>query len=112
MIDKKLRNLAYNSDGLIPAIIQDDQTNRVIMFAWMNRESLQKTLLIGETVFFSRSRNELWHKGATSGNIQKVSTIEVDCDADALLIRVHPHGAACHTGHISCFDSSQIEVKA
>ena len=112
MIDKKLENLAFNSDGLIPAIIQDDQTNRVIMFAWMNRESLEKTLLIGETVFFSRSRNELWHKGATSGNIQKVSSIEVDCDSDAMLIRVHPHGAACHTGQISCFDTVRIEVKA
>jgi phosphoribosyl-ATP pyrophosphohydrolase/phosphoribosyl-AMP cyclohydrolase len=112
MTNEKLQDLTFNTDGLIPAIIQDDQSNRVIMFAWMNLESLEKTILIGETVFFSRSRNELWHKGATSGNTQKVSSIQVDCDSDALLIRVHPHGAACHTGLTSCFDTSKIEVNA
>ncbi|MEN9992938.1 MAG: hypothetical protein RLY83_508 [Actinomycetota bacterium] len=112
MIHKQIENLAFNGDGLIPAIVQDDQTNRVIMFAWMNRESLERTLQIGETVFFSRSRNELWHKGATSGNTQRVSSIQVDCDADALLIRVHPLGVACHTGLVSCFDSSQVEIEA
>jgi phosphoribosyl-AMP cyclohydrolase len=112
MTNEQLKDLTFNTDGLIPAIIQDDQSNRVIMFAWMNRESLEQTILIGETVFFSRSRNELWHKGATSGNTQKVSSIQVDCDSDALLIRVNPHGAACHTGLTSCFDTLKIEVNA
>jgi phosphoribosyl-AMP cyclohydrolase len=112
MIQKLIENLSFNADGLVPAIIQDDVTERVIMFAWMSRESLENSLAIGETVFFSRSRNELWHKGATSGNIQKISSIQVDCDADALLIRVHAPGSACHTGLVSCFDSAHIEVKA
>lgn len=109
---REVKDLSFNTDGLIPAIVQDDSSERVIMFAWMNRESLSKTLEIGETVFYSRSRSELWHKGATSGNTQKISSIQVDCDSDSLLIRVHPQGPACHTGLESCFDSSQIKVKS
>ena len=108
MTNEKLQDLTFNTDGLIPAIIQDDQSNRVIMFAWMNLESLEKTILIGETVFFSRSRNELWHKGATSGNTQKVVSLTADCDSDALLIQVIEHGPACHTNAESCFDVHPI----
>ncbi|MEZ4732698.1 MAG: phosphoribosyl-AMP cyclohydrolase [Caldilineaceae bacterium] len=93
----------YNEAGLVPAIIQDAQTQQVLMMAWMNMESLQRTLTLGETVFWSRSRAEFWHKGATSGNTQKVIDISVDCDGDTLLIRVDPAGPACHTGAISCF---------
>ena len=95
--------LAYNDAGLIPCIVQDADTREVLMMAWMNAESLAFTLERGETVFWSRSRQELWHKGATSGNIQKVVEIRYDCDADTLLALVHPAGPACHTGATSCF---------
>lgn len=95
--------LKFDENGLIPAIIQHFQTGEVLMMAWMNLESLQMTQEKGETVFWSRSRQTLWHKGATSGNTQKVIEIRVDCDADVLLIRVDPAGAACHTGEYSCF---------
>lgn len=100
--------LAYNEAGLIPAIVQSVSSKRVLMMAWMNQESLLKTIELGETVFFSRSRNELWHKGETSGNVQKVLAIEVDCDSDALLIQVEEAGPACHNGTESCFDTSTI----
>lgn len=93
----------YNEAGLVPAIVQDAHTQQVLMMAWMNAESLQRTLAIGETVFWSRSRQEFWHKGATSGNTQKVIDISVDCDGDTLLIRVDAAGPACHTGEVSCF---------
>jgi phosphoribosyl-AMP cyclohydrolase len=95
--------IKFDSTGLIPAIVQDAKTNQVLMMAYMNAEALQLTLEKNETVFWSRSRNELWHKGATSGNIQKVIEIKVDCDADTLLILVEPAGPACHTGEQSCF---------
>ncbi|HEU0293420.1 MAG TPA: phosphoribosyl-AMP cyclohydrolase [Anaerolineales bacterium] len=95
--------IKYDANGLIPAIVQDAETNQVLMLAYMNAESLRLTLESGETWFWSRSRGELWHKGATSGNIQRVVEIRVDCDADALLIRVQPAGPACHTGERSCF---------
>ncbi len=90
-------------DGLIPAIVQDASTKEVLMLAYMNAESLQKTLESGETWFWSRSRQELWHKGGTSGNIQSVVEIRYDCDADTLLVLVEPAGPACHTGAVSCF---------
>lgn len=93
----------FNADGLIPAIIQDNRTNEVLMLAYMNREALAKTLSSGETWFYSRSRQQLWHKGETSGNIQEVDEVYFDCDADALLIKVRQHGAACHEGYKSCF---------
>jgi phosphoribosyl-AMP cyclohydrolase len=93
----------YDSNGLIPAIVQDAETNEVLMLAYMNAESLRLTLESGETWFWSRSRGELWHKGATSGNIQHVVEVRVDCDADSLLIRVQPAGPACHTGERTCF---------
>lgn len=98
-----MRELKYNAQGLIPVIVQDAHTQQVLTLAWMNAESLQKTIATGETWFWSRSRQELWHKGATSGNIQSVKSIKADCDADALLIFVDPAGPACHTGETSCF---------
>ena len=95
--------LRFDANGLIPAIVQDADTNQVLMMAYMNVESLHLTLETEETHFWSRSRQELWHKGATSGNVQRVVEVRVDCDEDTLLIRVHPAGPACHTGAISCF---------
>ena len=93
-------------DGLIPAIVRDARSGDVLTLAWMNAQSLQKTIESGETWFWSRSRKELWHKGATSGNTQKVVDISPDCDSDALLVSVIPAGPACHTGTRSCFDAA------
>jgi phosphoribosyl-AMP cyclohydrolase len=101
MLDQS--QIKWNEHGLIPAIVQDANTHQVLMMAYMNAESLQKTLETGETVFWSRSRSELWHKGATSGNTQKIREMYIDCDADTLLIMVDPAGPACHTGEVSCF---------
>ena len=98
-----LREIKYDANGLIPAIVQDFETNQVLMLAYMTEESLRLTLEKSETVFWSRSRSELWHKGATSGNLQRVVEVRVDCDADTLLILVHPAGPACHTGNQTCF---------
>ncbi len=95
--------LQYNPDGLIPAVVQDAQTGEVLMVAWMNAAALRLTQESGEAHFWSRSRQELWHKGATSGNTLKVQETRVDCDADTLLLKVHPAGPACHTGAHSCF---------
>jgi len=96
-------DLQYDERGLIPAIVQEESTGQVLMLAYMNRESLGRTLETGRTWFFSRSRRELWPKGETSGNIQKVKRILYDCDADALLVQVEQVGVACHTGQTSCF---------
>lgn len=96
-------DLKYDRDGLIPAVVQDACSGRVLMLACLNRESLELTLSRGETWFYSRSRRELWHKGATSGHTQKVISVEADCDGDALLLRVEQQGPACHTGAASCF---------
>lgn len=94
----------FNVDGLIVAIAQDEDTNEVLMVAYMNEEALRKTLEIGEAVYFSRSRRELWHKGATSGHTQAVRKILTDCDQDALVLKVHQHGpGCCHAGYRSCF---------
>ncbi len=101
--DALLDKIKWDEQGLIPAIVQDVRTNQVLMMAYMNAKSLRKTLEIGETVFWSRSRAELWHKGATSGNTQTVRQVYVDCDADTLLVMVEPAGPACHTGAASCF---------
>ena len=97
------REIKYDANGLIPAIVQDASTNEVLMLAYMNAESLRLTIETGETWFWSRSRRELWHKGATSGNVQTVVEVRVDCDEDTLLIRVQPAGPACHTGNQTCF---------
>jgi phosphoribosyl-AMP cyclohydrolase len=108
-IDKSaLEVIKYDSNGLVPAIVQSAQSGRVLMLAWMSTTSLQQTLELGETVFWSRSRQELWHKGATSGNVQTVQSIEVDCDGDTLLIRVTEAGPACHNGTESCFDTTML----
>lgn len=93
----------FKKGDLIPAVVQESSTGEVLMLAYMNRESLQKTLETGYTWFWSRSRNELWNKGATSGHLQKINKIFTDCDDDTLLIQVDQIGAACHTGNHSCF---------
>jgi phosphoribosyl-AMP cyclohydrolase len=98
-----MTKVVYNSSGLIPTILQDASTGEVLMVAWMNAEALARTRATGEAHFWSRSRSELWHKGATSGNRMYVREILVDCDADALLLKVDPAGPACHTGARSCF---------
>src|SRR5688500_2344491 len=102
-MNMQIAEIKFDDNGLIPAIVQDADTHQVLMMAYMNADSLKLTVEKGETVFWSRSRNELWHKGATSGNIQKVIEIKIDCDADTLLILVEPAGPACHTGEQSCF---------
>jgi len=95
--------LTFDERGLIPAVVQDATTGEVLMVAWMNTEALRLTQATGEVHFWSRSRQELWHKGATSGNVLRVQEIRVDCDADVLLLKVDPAGSACHTGERSCF---------
>src|SRR5688572_8027560 len=95
-----LSAVKFDAAGLMPAIVQDVHTRQVLMVAWMNAESLRQTLALGETVFWSRSRQEFWHKGATSGNVQRVTDMYIDCDGDALLIIVDPAGSACHTGEV------------
>jgi phosphoribosyl-ATP pyrophosphohydrolase/phosphoribosyl-AMP cyclohydrolase len=96
-------SLKFDDRGLIPAIVQDNATGEVLIFAFMNAESLKRTLESGQVWFWSRSRQELWHKGATSGNTLTVGEIRMDCDEDALLLKVDPTGPACHTGERSCF---------
>jgi phosphoribosyl-ATP pyrophosphohydrolase/phosphoribosyl-AMP cyclohydrolase len=98
-----LNNLNYNEKGLIPAIVQDEDTGDVLMLGYMNEESLRRTLASGEVWFFSRSRQELWHKGATSGNKLKLVSISKDCEDNSLLVKAHPVGPTCHTGRKSCF---------
>jgi phosphoribosyl-AMP cyclohydrolase / phosphoribosyl-ATP pyrophosphohydrolase len=98
-----IEEIKFDEQGLVPAIVQDARSKSVLTLAYMNEESLKKTLEIGETVFFSRSRQELWHKGETSGNTQAVTSINYDCDQDALLVQVVPAGPACHKGDYSCF---------
>ena len=98
-----LTNLKFDSNGLITTVVQDAATKDVLMVAWMNAASLQKTVESGETWFWSRSRQELWHKGGTSGNTQKVVEILYDCDGDTLLVLVESAGPACHTGQQTCF---------
>ena len=95
--------VVFNDDGLVPAIVQDERSGDVLMMAWMNHESLARSVDTGETVFWSRSRSELWHKGATSGNTQRIISMALDCDGDSLLIKVVPAGPACHTGADTCF---------
>ena len=106
-----LKQARFGADGLIPAIIQDERTREVLTVAYMNAEALRLTLERRETTFWSRSRKELWHKGATSGNFQKVVDVRLDCDSDAVLVRVEPMGPACHTGAFSCFDPAPTEAK-
>ena len=103
-----MQNLKFDEKGLITAVLQHHTTHEILMVAWMNAEALELTLQTGEAHFWSRSRQELWHKGGTSGNVQRVTEIRVDCDGDTLLLQVDPAGPACHTGAMSCF-FSQLE---
>jgi phosphoribosyl-AMP cyclohydrolase len=96
-------DLRWDEHGLLPAVVQDGRSGSVLMVAWMDRTALAMTLESGETHFWSRSRRALWHKGATSGNVQRVVAVWADCDGDTLLVQVDPAGPACHTGAASCF---------
>ena len=111
-----LEQVKFNIDGLIPAVTQDIRTDEVLMLAYMNEESLRKTMETGMVHYYSRSRQKLWLKGETSGHFQKVRSISVDCDGDTLLIKVEQTGAACHTGHHSCFftklDAEELKSRA
>ncbi|MDD4910047.1 MAG: phosphoribosyl-AMP cyclohydrolase [Candidatus Omnitrophica bacterium] len=107
----KLSDLKFDVSGLIPVIIQDYKTKEVLMVAYMNRESLRRTIRLGKTCFWSRSRKKYWVKGETSGHFQYVKSIAYDCDADALLIRVRQVGVACHTGNRSCFYRKMGNIK-
>lgn len=98
-----MTDLKFDTNGLITAVVQDAETGEVLMVAWMNAEAVRLTRETGEAHFWSRSRKELWRKGATSGNVMRVEEIRVDCDADTLLLRVSPAGPACHTGERTCF---------
>jgi phosphoribosyl-AMP cyclohydrolase len=109
--------LKWNDEGLIPAIVQDAQNGEVLMMAWMDEPALRDTLATGQTHFFSRSRRSHWHKGATSGHVQYVESISIDCDGDVLLIKARQVGGACHEGYRSCFfrrvgDAGQLEIAA
>ena len=107
-----IKELKYNENGLIPAIVTDARTGKVLMLAYMNEESLNITLQEERTCFFSRSRQELWRKGETSGNVQHVVSIATDCDKDTLLVSVVPAGPACHTGNETCFFNPIVENAA
>lgn len=98
-----VNNLKFNEKGLIPAIAQDVDTGEVLMLGYMNEEALRRTLSSGEVWFYSRSRQELWHKGATSGNLLKVRSVWKDCDSDTILVKAKPTGPVCHTGNKTCF---------
>lgn len=99
-----LDNVNWNSDGLVPAIAQDKNSGRILMMAWMNREALQLSAEVGHAVYWSRSRNKLWHKGESSGHVQKLHEIRLDCDEDVIVLQVEQIGGiACHTGRESCF---------
>jgi phosphoribosyl-AMP cyclohydrolase len=98
-----IASIHFDERGLVPAVVQDASTGEVLMVAYMNAQAIEKTIATSETHFWSRSRQELWHKGSTSGNIQQVVEIRLDCDQDTLLLRVNPAGPACHTGHTTCF---------
>ena len=104
-----INNLKFNDDGLIPAIIQEEGTGRVLMMAWMNADSIRDTIETGKTHFWSRSRQKYWMKGESSGNTQQVKDVAYDCDGDTLLIQVEQIGAACHEGYKSCFFRSENE---
>ena len=101
--------LKFNAEGLIPAIIQEQSTGRVLMMAWMNQEAIQRSVALGKTVFWSRSRQKYWVKGESSGNVQLIQDVALDCDGDTLLIQVEQTGAACHEGYKSCFFRSVRE---
>lgn len=107
-----IKNIKFDEKGLVPAVVQDSETGAVLMMAYMNEESLLKTVETKETWFFSRSRNELWNKGATSGNTQAVVEMSYDCDGDTILVKVVQKGVACHTGEYSCFFNNIVESES
>jgi phosphoribosyl-AMP cyclohydrolase / phosphoribosyl-ATP pyrophosphohydrolase len=107
-----MTEIDFDADGLVPCVVQDWQTGEVLTLAYMSRQSLRKTTETGETHFYSRTREEIWHKGATSGNRQRVRAIRYDCDADSLVCLVEPLGPACHTGKRSCFYRGQTDPGA
>src|SRR6184192_370172 len=104
--------IAFDEHGLVPCVVQDWTTGEVLTVAYMNREALERTIEQGETYFWSRSRQELWHKGETSGNVQRVRELRYDCDLDAVLALVEPAGPACHTGERTCFHNGELEPAA
>ena len=109
MSDINLNEIKFDERGLVPAIVQNAETREVLTLAYMNQESLARTIETKQTWFWSRSRQELWHKGATSGNTQEVVSLALDCDGDAIVVLVKPAGPACHTGSVSCFNVTQDE---
>ncbi len=108
LVEDPISLIAWDERGLVPAVVQDAATGQVLMLAYVNAEALRRTLATGETWFWSRSRQALWHKGETSGNVQRLVEARYDCDADTLLFRVVPAGPACHTGNQSCFYAKPI----
>lgn len=108
VVDPVPPHLLFGDNGLIPAIVQDDESGEVLMLAWMDREAVRRTLTSGRVTFWSRSRQEYWRKGDTSGHEQHVRSVAADCDGDTLLVRVVQIGAACHTGTRSCFTDREI----
>ncbi|MFT4219613.1 MAG: phosphoribosyl-AMP cyclohydrolase [Microbacterium sp.] len=109
LVEGRIARVAFNEHGLAPAIIQQHDTGEVLMLGWMDAEALRRTLTTGRVTFWSRSRQEYWRKGDTSGNIQLVRGARLDCDGDALLIRVEQVGPACHTGARTCFDADDLD---
>jgi phosphoribosyl-AMP cyclohydrolase / phosphoribosyl-ATP pyrophosphohydrolase len=107
-----MQEIAFDERGLVPCIVQDWRTGEVLTLAYMNEEALERTRSTGETHFWSRSREELWHKGETSGNVQRVRALRFDCDADAVLALVEPAGPACHTGERTCFHNGELDPPA
>ena len=108
--DELLAAVQFNAEGLVPAIAQQRGTGEVLMMAWMNRESLERTLSTGKATYYSRSRSQLWTKGEESGNTQEVVSVAADCDGDTLLLQVEQTGPACHTGTRTCFDTTSLAV--
>lgn len=109
-IEERIAQVAFDADGLVPAIVQQWDTSEVLMLAWMDAEALRRTLTGGRAVYWSRSRQEYWRKGDTSGHIQVVHEARLDCDGDAVLLRVDQVGPACHTGTRTCFDSTDLDA--
>ena len=105
-----MEDLKFSENGLIPAIVQDDESNQVLMLGYMNKEALEKTLEGPDVWFYSRSRQEMWHKGATSGNYLKVRSVMKDCENNSLLVKAKPMGPTCHTGNVTCFYRAYPEV--
>jgi len=108
-VEERIAQVAFNSDGLAPVIVQQWDTLEVLMLAWMDAEALRRTLTEGRATYWSRSRQEYWRKGDTSGNTQLVHGARLDCDGDAILLQVHQNGPACHTGTRTCFDTTDLE---